>query len=183
MRRKYRYALVGLLAVFLLSWWLRKDGASDKPSSIGQPDAASEGSRHPTKTDRHPRSTGFGEKIRTFFNDADTEINFYGRIVDQDGRGVEGAIVHYQLERAGILMADNSIANNNEKSSTVSTASGAFSIQGARGLTLSIHQIEKEGYRDGGQTARSFGYKGTPDVHSPNSETARPSRRSYTINS
>lgn len=105
------------------------------------------------------------EKIRDFLKDADAQINFYGRVIDQEGVGVQGATINYQLERAGKLMADGSIANNNQKARCLSANDGLFSIQGAKGLTLTILSIEKEGYRDGKQNIRSFGYRGTPDLH------------------
>jgi hypothetical protein len=105
------------------------------------------------------------EKIRDFFKDADAQINFYGCIIDQEGIGMQGATINYQLERAGKLMADGSIVNNNQKAKCLSANDGLFSIQGAKGLTLTILSIEKEGYRDGKQNIRSFGYRGTPNLH------------------
>ena len=107
------------------------------------------------------------ERIRDFYKNADAQINFYGRVIDQDERGVPGALVNYQLERAGLLMADGNITNNNQKASCISGDDGLFSIQGAKGLTLTILSIEKENYRDGKQNLNSFGYRGTPDLHDP----------------
>jgi hypothetical protein len=110
------------------------------------------------------------EKIRGFLKDADAQIDFYGRVIDQEGVGVQGATIHYQLERAGKLMADGSITNNNQKAICLSANDGLFSIQGAKGLTLTILSIEKEGYRDGKQNLNSFGYRGTPDLHNADSK-------------
>ena len=175
MKKKYTYILAACISASLLSWKACKSGSlnnlASRPNEY-QPDVggASEDPKKATKTERDS-NPGYREKIREFYEHADAEVDFYGRVIDQNGKGVAGANVHFQTERSGLLMADGRLANNNEKGTAVSAADGTFSIQGAHGLTLRIEKVEKEGYRDGGQTARSFGYRGTPDLHSPDPKT------------
>jgi len=168
MRKKYRYTIVAFVGIFLILWFSRNPNLDESSKrNKGDRNAHQEDGdpQNQKKSARDPNARGFREKVREFYNQADAEMFFYGRVVDQDGNGIEGAKINYNVERAGALMADNSVANNNSKRAAISLGGGAFSIEGERGLTLRIGLIEKVGYRDSGQSARSFGYRGTPEIH------------------
>lgn len=175
MNNKYLYALLVLLIGLALVWnTSRRADQNETQHSAGiavnSESTTDDIKNQVDKIDNNQIQTR-AEKIRDFLKDADAQINFYGRVIDQEGIGVQGATIHYQLERAGKLMAAGDIVNNNEKATCVSTEDGFFSIQGAKGLTLTILAIEKEGYRDGKQNLRSFGYRGTPDLHNADLKT------------
>jgi hypothetical protein len=169
MNKKYLYALLVLLVVLALLWnkCRRVDQNETQDSARKEVNLEStiDDSKNPTNKAGSKQPLTRLEKIRDFLKDADAQIDFYGRVIDQEGVGVQGATINYQLERAGKLMAAGDIVNNNEKATCLSTEDGFFSIQEAKGLTLTILSIEKEGYRDGKQNLNSFGYRGTPELH------------------
>lgn len=106
------------------------------------------------------------EEIKDFFKHADTNINFFGKVIDQNGNGVAGVGIHYHVSKSGIYNESGEIKNTDERNKTLSDVAGKFEIRGAKGLTLSIGPLEKAGYRDGSKSPRSYGYKGTPELHS-----------------
>lgn len=169
MRNRYFHALLVLLIGLAFVWnTCRRANQNETQDSKGKevnPKAATDKSTNQANRVENNESPTRLEKIRDFFQNADTCVDFYGRVIDQDGKAVEGAIINYRVERVGSLMADGKIANNNQKATCISASDGSFSIKGASGLTLSINLIEKGGYRDGGQNVRSFGYKGIPKIH------------------
>lgn len=174
MRKVYFYAILILLVGLALVWkTCRRENQNDANNSAEKKidsEFTTDNSKNQAKKIDNNQILTRAEKIREFLRDADAQIDFHGRVIDQEGVGVHGAIINYQLERAGKLMADGSVANNNQKASCISANDGLFSIEGAKGLTLTILSIEKEGYRDGKQNLNSFGYRGTPDLHNADSK-------------
>jgi hypothetical protein len=171
MTKQYLYTLLVLIIGLVLVWnTCHHNDQNENQNSAGKK-LESKSATHKSTNQKNriedKRAPTQLEKIRDFLKDADTQISFYGRVIDQDGVGVQGAAINYQLERAGKLMADGNITNNNQKARCLSANDGSFSIQGAKGLTLTILSIEKKDYRDGKQNLRSFGYRGTPDLHDP----------------
>jgi hypothetical protein len=171
MNKKYLYALVVLLVVLALLWNTCRRANQNETQDSARNEVNLESTIDETNNQadniHNNQIQTRAEKIRNFLKDADAEINFYGRVIDQEGIGVQGATINYQLERAGKLMADGDITNNNQRATCLSANDGLFSIQGAKGLTLTILSIDKKGYRDGKQNLNSFGYRGTPDLHLP----------------
>lgn len=169
MNKKYLYGILVLLIGLGLVWNTCRQANENETQESAEkevnPSSTTDDSKNQADKIRNNQIQTRAEKIRDFLKDADVQINFYGRVIDQEGVGVQGATINYQLERAGKLMAAGDIVNNNEKATCLSTEDGFFSIQGAKGLTLTILSIEKEGYRDGKQNLNSFGYRGTPDLH------------------
>jgi hypothetical protein len=169
MNKKYLYSVLVLLIGLGLVWntcrRANENETQDSAEKEVNPSSTTDDSKNQANKIRKNQIQARAEKIRDFLKDADAQINFYGRVIDQEGVGIQGATINYQLERAGKLMAAGDIVNNNEKAICLSTEEGFFSIQGAKGLTLTILSIEKEGYRDGKQNLNSFGYRGTPDLH------------------
>lgn len=169
MKNRYIYTLIVPLVGLALVWNTCRRADKNETQDVAEKEVsprttADDSKNQANKIDNNKIQTR-AEKIRDFLKDADAQINFYGRVIDQEGIGVQGATINYQLERAGKLMAAGDIVNNNEKATCLSTKDGFFSIQGAKGLTLTILSIEKEGYRDSKQNLNSFGYRGTPDLH------------------
>lgn len=168
MKNKKRSLLVVLVAVSAAFIWK----CSQQPKENAQIGRLDKSSTKREKKVRSIRLFGFQEKVRDFYQNADADITFFGCVIDQNGHGVGGATVHYQLERAGLLMAEGKIVNNNQKANALSSADGSFSVKGQKGLVITVLKIEKEGYRYVGRNASSFGYRGTPDPHK--AESAAP---------
>ena len=149
--------MAGLVIVASVFWLTC---GSDK--AIWKSDAASSTSKSHHKV-QAPKSRL--EEIRDFFQHADTRMDFFGRVIDQDGIGVEGVTIHYKVQKAGNYLESGVIENTDEKGVTLSIVDGRFEIKGAKGLTLSIGPLEKNGFRDGSRNPRDFSFKGSPELH------------------
>ena len=119
MNNKYLYALLVLLIGLALVWnTSRRADQNETQHSAGiavnSESTTDDLKNQADKIDNNQIQTR-AEKIRDFLKDADAQIDFYGRVIDPEGIGVQGATIHYQLERAGKLMAAGDIVNNNEK--------------------------------------------------------------------
>ncbi len=95
-------------------------------------------------------------------------IEFYGRIVDQEGAEVSDAVVHYRV--LGIHAFPSSIIGKDlhKKGQTTSRADGTFVIRGETGTSMSINEIGRTGYRQPEHLHGTFGYAGNPDPFKPN---------------
>jgi hypothetical protein len=90
-----------------------------------------------------------------------TPIEFYGKVVDQDGKPVEGGI-------ADVIWTDMS-AKGSSQMEVTSDADGLFSITGIRGKGMTV-QVNKDGYyRQLTDTKSIFEYAGfwEPSYHVP----------------
>ena len=90
-----------------------------------------------------------------------TPIEFYGKVVDQDGKPVGGAI-------ADVIWTDMS-AKGSSQMEVTSDADGLFSITGIRGKGMTV-QVNKDGYyRQLTDTKSIFEYAGfwEPSYHVP----------------
>lgn len=90
-----------------------------------------------------------------------TPIEFYGKVVDQDGKPIEGAL-------ASITWTDMSTDGSSQMEKT-SDSSGFFSILGIKGKHMTV-QVNKEGYyRQLTGTTSAFEYAGfwEPSYHIP----------------
>lgn len=110
------------------------------------------------------------ENIFDFFRDADAQIIFFGRVIDENGNGVVGAKIYYQVRKAGTYLGSGKLKNTNETKQVISITDGRFEIKNTKGLTLSVGPLEKEGYRNGSKNPRDFGFKGTPELHHADSQ-------------
>jgi hypothetical protein len=89
-------------------------------------------------------------------------IDFYGKVVDEKGRPVANATVHYSV--ASQYFGDSA------KHDGVSDGEGRFSIIGARGAGLYV-TVAKEGYYETEYSGSGFGY-GVPTGKRPPSREA-----------
>jgi hypothetical protein len=110
------------------------------------------------------------ENIFEFFRGADAQIIFFGRVIDENGNGVVGAKIYYQVRKVGTYLGSGKLKNTNETKQVISTMDGRFEIKNTKGLTLSVGPLEKEGYRNGSKSPRDFGFKGTPELHHADSQ-------------
>lgn len=98
-------------------------------------------------------------------------ITFFGRVIDQDGAPVPGAIVSYRIIRSGKLLTSGEVADDSAKRQTSSATDGNFTITGDRGVTLSIEGVQKEGYRESAKARHTFAYFGSPEIFSQDKAT------------
>jgi hypothetical protein len=76
-----------------------------------------------------------------------TAIDFYGKVVDADGRPVAGAVVHARLNRHGLLYLFGGKPVTTRKFEVTTDAEGKFSLQNLNGYGIWFKRIDKEGYQ------------------------------------
>ena len=162
MKNKNLYAALGILIIASLVWKSCRKDDSEKHPAPGKPMSQN------GHGDRKSKSRL--QEIQDFFQNADIKMDFFGKVIDQDGQGVGDVTIHYIVGKAGNYLDSGIIKNTNEKKKIQSNADGRFEIKGAKGLTLSIGPLNKSGYRDGLKNPRSFGFNSTPELHQANSQ-------------
>ena len=80
-------------------------------------------------------------------------IEFYGKVIDENSNTVMGANISFQW-------VESPYGENTRHITTQSDANGLFSLQSARGPTLSV-TVNKEGYYTSRSTSDSFRYDGS----------------------
>lgn len=93
-----------------------------------------------------------------------TPIRFYGRVVDETGKSVEGATVAVSF--------NDHLGAGNSKRQEFTDPNGLFSVSG-RGLGLSV-MVSKKGYYHLPQSDRSFGYAKGAGGGAPHSDLQDP---------
>lgn len=88
-------------------------------------------------------------------------IRFFGKVVDQDGRPLVGVNVHIET-RVLIEAAPTVLGAEFHKYNLVSDADGLFVLSNARGDTMTVDSIEKEGYELSHNAKMGFLYNRPP---------------------
>lgn len=91
-----------------------------------------------------------------------TPIYFYGKVVDESGEPIEGAL-------AKLIAADSPIENGTAYE-RVSDNQGLFSVTGARGAGIVIY-VSKLGYHSTKQSQGRYVYGGVPSSDAPSNPT------------
>ncbi len=107
------------------------------------------------------------EQMIAIMRARDTTVVFHGRVVDLDGRGVEGAAVTLHVRhfdpRTPFLMSVTKLAR-------LTDDQGGFGIDGISGHSLLIEEIEKAGYEQDWSAPQDRGFnfaRGHPAMHMP----------------
>ena len=107
------------------------------------------------------------EEGRKFSEMMNASIAFYGRVVDQDGKPLEGVEVRY--ESSAIPLHPVPWGSTELRKGFRNTdGNGLFSIDGIRGASLTLPSLHKEGYREAGYREYCFRYSpNEPQNHKP----------------
>ena len=107
------------------------------------------------------------DKLRAFSKANNGPIEFYGRVLDQDGRPLEGVTVPYEVGSIPFIPIPWG-PDNVSKGSTVTDHAGSFSVRGKRGCYLGIDFMSKAGFREPGYRNAGFRYEpGSAASHHP----------------
>jgi hypothetical protein len=93
-------------------------------------------------------------------------INFYGRVVDQDGKPLAGAHVGVSVS-VGYLPSPGALGMKDEKSTQLTDANGNFILTDANGHSLKIESIDVHGYKLSEKVKRSYAYSWSGDIFHP----------------
>lgn len=170
-RRPIPFIVTAAVAlVLLLAWWLIP-GEGPKP--------ATESARTESTVQRIVRTTPAAptpgrdedrllkqaeraKAINAIIESGNVPINFWGKVVDQEGNPVSGVAIRYSYSTEhGNLLGVAWSASKVHKGSTASNETGVFSIQRLRGSVLSIESLQKEGYSYNPRRANTYDYYGS----------------------
>jgi hypothetical protein len=176
-RNRYLLGLLVLFVVFSLSWWLRpRRLTAPLPEAAPPPETQTSGHRatRPASESRQPvqrQSTapkassgnaGVPGDVQAYVQNklADAEydwkqpINFYGRVLDENGAPVPGAAVDFKWNDLS--------AEGSSTTQAASDTNGYFSLLNKTGKRLYV-QVHKDGYYTSRQTALAFEYANPAD--------------------
>lgn len=159
---------LGVVALIWLAWPISK---ILKPNSSGlAPNRASMNSSDihlaPQQRPQDP-TLSRDETVDQLLSMGNVPVEFWGLVIDQDGRSIPNAVIAYRVHRSGRREPSGFVGDDSRKGQVASGTDGGFSIAGIRGVTLSIEGIEKTGYRMAGRQQVDFAYHGAPDLFSP----------------
>jgi hypothetical protein len=155
MNRRYIIIASIVLAILLA---IVRNGCSRLPEQIVHP-TYSEGSTRPSrsinpKSNKEPETKEeyaalVKEKCIAFAKANNAPIAFYGRVVDQDSKPLQGVAVEYYVTAIPlipVLWGPDETTNG----SCITDQNGLFSVEGKRGVSLGVSSLIKAGYRESG---------------------------------
>ena len=115
---------------------------------------------------RYPRAYDIIRQVGMLL-DYNARIEFYGRVIDQEGKPLKGAKVSYKIQMAGDLQPQFGLRRRDQ--GAVNTRDdGTFEILKKKGMNLDISAIELDGYREAqGGTRRGYSYGSGSVQHAP----------------
>jgi hypothetical protein len=114
------------------------------------------------ETDNRPSKN---DRLLSILKSQDAEIQFYGLVVDDQGSPLSDVEVSWSVMRAGSLLPTSGLSTG-DKGVTRTDNTGKFSLQN-KGISISIDSLSKEGYREGRQSMKTFGYGANTAPHLP----------------
>lgn len=88
------------------------------------------------------------QTIRSAIEGTNVPINFWGKVVDQNGKPIAGVNVSYSRQTERPILPGVPWANSQvHKEKTITDGNGNFSITGMKGHYLAIEGFNKNGYR------------------------------------
>jgi hypothetical protein len=99
---------------------------------------------------------GLSDKLTAALRGMNVPIDFWGQVVDQDGNGVEGAMVKMRLDRGDAALG----RGTSDTLEAMSDAGGRFSFTGLKGFRISLESAGKEGYRLASRQDLTLDYRG-----------------------
>ena len=189
MKKRYLYFVVAVvlgIAVSAYVWHrrtLQKDGEHVEPSKVEQATSETPPQSETTESQVPPTAIPVEAARRLAVEQKwasrnNGPVQFYAKVIDQNGQPVEGAILTMTLSvfDEGVFVSDKNRVKTT-KLRIVSGAGGLLEIKNSKGSSLWVESLEKEGYLwvyPQGLGSFSFGSLHAPKV-AP--DYANPSRR------
>ena len=190
--KKLSFSVVFILFCFGLIWWFwpkqqpsvassRLAAAYPKtkplPSSASAMATAAPFQQTPAKIADDLRSAAkLQERIESakeLLNASNLDIRFFGQVIDQDDKPIEGVEINGSVQR-GYISVPGYISEKSDAFKVLSRENGTFTIEGMKGCILEIKEVGKDGYEPSLMNKWSFVYYDSspssifkPDPNSP----------------
>jgi hypothetical protein len=106
------------------------------------------------------------EELRALLKADNAPIEFYGIVVDENGKQLEGVQVLWDVVKSGSFAPSLGLAAR-ENGSISTSKDGHFTIKNQTGVTLIIKSLTKHGYHEVNRTVKSYGYGSNSNPHQP----------------
>jgi hypothetical protein len=172
MKRKL-FLIGATLVVFVLAVWrgCHSEPADAPPNQPAPPAPREVRTSTPKANTTNPQEDyekSVAEKGRQFANEMNESIEYFGRVIDQDGKPLKDVVVSYRVRSVHttpVQWGPDEISNG----VTHTDGDGRFSIKGHAGFSLSF-SLAKNGYREWGGGAsygRNSAERHRPDLSNP----------------
>lgn len=155
MKRFYIIIVAFILAILTIAVWHECQNTTRR-TSLYMP---SNNSTDPTRaTDtiavqdaitKKEQEAELREKGAALAKRSNTPIAYFGKVVDQDGKPLQGVAIEYTVT-AIPMMPSLWGPDDKKKGECVTDQNGLFSIDGEHGVSLTIKALKKSGYRESG---------------------------------
>jgi hypothetical protein len=126
-----------------------REGASAPSERSGEPSESIDPKRFKEPTTQEEREAEVKEKSMAFAKANNAPIAFYGRVVDQDGKPLQGVGVDYSVGAIPLIPTPWG-PDKTKDGSSVTDQNGLFAVEGERGVRFGVHSLRKTGYRESG---------------------------------
>jgi len=164
--KKRVFAVCLLVLLALVFWVLSQKKDSPNPDKHAPSSSNSPSNPQPSNPERQETPVNGRQStadpsllaLRAIANLANRPIEFFGLVLDQDGKPVPGVKISLQVR----LMKEprpGAIGDLFEDIATLSDGNGLFSLADSKGSVLTVKALEKEGYEPSSKTTnRSYRY-------------------------
>lgn len=146
-------SVLGVMAIGVLTVWR---GCSESPNQIAPPKLLPESAtgQMTPKSIKDPETKEeydalVKEKSIAFSKSNNAPIAFYGRVIDQDGKPLEGVAVDFYVNAIPMIPVPWG-PDERTKGSCATDKNGLFSVEGKRGISFGVSSLKKTGYRESG---------------------------------
>lgn len=162
--------ILGVVVIGATLWFLRSTGNeySEKKVQKAEHNAKNKPIQSSKErfAERRRKQIEQREEVKKGIQEANVPISFWGRVLDQDGKPLEGVSILYRVGKPRIMWDTNTVVRN-----TATDVNGAFSIKD-KGDGFSFEEFKKEGYRKTKGQNFSFTYASNSERYVP--EKAKP---------
>lgn len=166
------FAVIIAVLFSIVFWKLSKKRQSSfqneaHPESVIETEKPSVIDRNSIEQKKRDYAKKQAEEMEIGIQQANVPIEFWGKVIDQDSKPIEGVNIQYRIQQPRVIWDSHSAVM-----SITTDSIGGFHITGEKGSSFSFESFRKDGYRtaagQGMTIAYSYGSaKHTPDKSNP----------------
>lgn len=159
--------IISIAVLIIMAFWflLKEDtkvaSEEGKPTKRGARSKLALSDQESSEERRRKKTKQRENEIRLGIQQANVPINFWGKVVDQDGNPLEGVKITYRVGKPRVMWDTNTVVKD-----VTTGANGSFYIED-KGSGFSFKNFEKEGYRKTQGQRVSFTYSDNSERYSP----------------